>query len=119
MGPGECPFDAVFLALEDQIHGFPLRANGLTTACQVIQGSTGLQTARSNACDRYGFLHVAQFLTSGTIDIFSPDANGNVAPLRSTQVETNDLFGIAVDKEGNDWVGSLRFPGIVYSPKGA
>ena len=80
-----CPNDAVFLALEDQIRAFSLRANGTTAPCQVIRGNnTGLHTARSIAFDRNGFLHVAQFLTNGAIDVFSPEANGNVSPWRAS-----------------------------------
>src|SRR2546426_179598 len=33
-----CPTNAVFLALEDQVRGYPLRANGPTTPCQVLVG---------------------------------------------------------------------------------
>jgi hypothetical protein len=111
-----CPHNAVFLALEDQIRGYSLRANGPVAPCQVIQGpNTTLQTARAIAISKNGYLHTAQFLTNGTISIFRPTANGDDAPSRSLQLETNDLVGIAVDSHVNDFVVSIRqFPPSIF-----
>jgi hypothetical protein len=112
----QCPNNAVFLALEDEVRGYSLRANGSAPPCQLIQGANdGLGTARAIAVSKNGFLHIAQFLTNGTIDIFSPTANGNVAPTRSFSLPTNDLDGIAIDSKVNDFVASRRtFPPAVF-----
>ena len=112
----QCPRDAVFVLSEGQIRGFSLRANGATVPCQVIRGpKTGLQMWGSIAVSKNGFLHVAQFLLA-RVDVFAPDANGDVAPSRSTQVFSNDFLSITTDASGNDFLASRRGPYIVYSP---
>ncbi|MPW19998.1 hypothetical protein GCT13_24650 [Paraburkholderia sp. CNPSo 3157] len=104
-----CPNDAVFLVLGDQIRGYSLRANGATEPCQVLQGPhTTLMTAGATVIDRKKSFHVTQFLTNGTIDIFSRKAEGNEAPSRSFMFDTNDLVSIAVDSHLNDFVMSVR-----------
>jgi hypothetical protein len=108
---GVCPHDAVFLALEDQVRGYPLRANGPTEPCQVLQGpNTTLGTALSIAFSIHGFSHIAQFLTNGTFNVFPPNATGNSAPARSVMLSENDLVSIAVDSHINDFVMSIRQP---------
>ena len=116
-----CPHDAVFLALEDQIRGYPASANGSTTPCQVIAGSrTMLSTARSLAISNHGTLHVVQFLTDGTYDIFHSYASGNTAPARVVSTGTNDLTAIAVDSKFHDYVLSVRGePRVLVFPVGA
>jgi hypothetical protein len=104
-----CPNNAVFLALDDQIRGYSLRANGATEPCQVLQGlRTTLVTGRAMAFSKNDFFHVAQFLTNGTVDIFPPKAEGNEAPSRSFMLQTNDLVSIAVDSHLNDFVMIVR-----------
>jgi len=105
-----CPNDAVFLALQDQIRGYSLRANGATEPCQVLQGPlTTLKTAGPMVISKNHFFHVAQFLTNSTVDIFPRKAEGNEAPSRSFMLTmTNDLLSIAVDSYLNDFVLSVR-----------
>ncbi|NYH20851.1 hypothetical protein [Paraburkholderia bryophila] len=105
-----CPNDAVFLVLGDQIRGYSLRANGATEPCQVLQGPlTTLMTAGATVIDKKDFFHVAQFLTSSTVDIFPRKAEGNEAPSRSFMLtSTNDLLSIAVDSHLNDFVLTIR-----------
>jgi hypothetical protein len=110
-GSDVCPTDAVFLALEDQVRGYPLRANGPTAPCQILEGlDTTLSTARSIAFGKHNDLHIAQFLSNSTFDIFSPNAFGDRAPLRSVALPENDLVSIAVDSRLNDFVMSIRQP---------
>jgi hypothetical protein len=68
-----------------------------------------------------GSLHAAQFLTNGSVTIFLPNANGNVGPSRTVQVETNDLVAIAIDSRTNDFVVSNRsgVPTILVLPSGS
>ncbi len=107
--PTVCPTNAVFLALPDQVRGYPTRANGPTAPCQIIQGAnTTLTTANSVAVSVNGYLHVLQFLTNGTVDIFLPADNGNVVPNRIESVLNNDLIGLAIDRNVNDFVLSNR-----------
>ena len=117
-----CPTDAIFLALGDQVRGFPLRANGPTVPCQTLQGvNTGLQTARSIVFSKNGYFHIAQFLTDGNVDIFAPNAAGNIAPVRSFMFPTNDFASNAVDLRLNDFVLSVRGPDnpILTAPAGS
>ena len=115
-----CPNDAVFLVLGDQIRGYSLRANGATEPCQVLQGSrTTLVTGRAMAFSKNDFFHVAQFLTSSTVDIFARKAEGNEAPSRSFMLTmTNDLLSIAVDSHLNDFVMTVRpsEAGVLVAP---
>ena len=114
-----CPASAVFLALEGEVRGYTLRANGPVAPCQVLAGpDTLLSTARSIAFSRDGALHVAQFLSNGQVNVFSPSANGNLAPLRTVFTLANDLVSIAVDSQGNDFVFSPRQGEIVFLPTG-
>jgi hypothetical protein len=70
-----CPNDAVFLVPGNEIRGYPLRANGATEPCQVLQGPlTTLMTAGATVIDRKSVFHVAQFLTNSTVDIFPRNA---------------------------------------------
>ena len=104
-----CPTNAVFLALPDEVRGFSTRANGPTAPCQIIQGAnTTLSTANSVSISVNGYLHVLQFLTNGTVDIFLPADNGNVTPNRIESVLNNDLVALATDRSVNDFVLSNR-----------
>jgi hypothetical protein len=117
-----CPANAVFLALQDQIRGYSLRANGPTTPCQILAGpNTTLSTAQSIAFDKLRNFHVAQFLTDSTLDIFPPHAAGNLAPTRFVMFDENDLVSIAVDSHLNDFVMSIRQAAvpIFVAPKGS
>ena len=117
-----CPHNAVFLALESEIRGYSLRANGSVAPCQIIAGAnTTLQTSRALVVSGGGYLHTAQFLTNGSVTIFLPTANGNVLPSRTVQVETNDLVAIAIDSRANDFVLTNRpgVPTILVLPSGS
>lgn len=104
-----CPTNAVFLALETEVRGYPARANGPTAPCQIISGTnTTLTTANSVAISVNGYPHVEQFLTNGTVDVFLPTDNGNVAPNRIESVLNNDLIALAIDRNVNDFVLSNR-----------
>lgn len=104
-----CPTNAVFLALIDQVRGYPTRANGPTAPCQIIQGAnTTLTTANQVSVSVNGYLHVLQFLTNGTVAVFLPTSNGNVAPNRIESVLNNDLIALATDRKVNDFVLSNR-----------
>jgi len=104
-----CPTNAVFLALPDQVRGYSTRANGPTKPCQIIQGTnTTLTTGNSVTLSVNGYLHVLQFLTNGTVAIFLPADNGNVAPNRIESVLNNDLIALATDLNVNDFVLSNR-----------
>jgi hypothetical protein len=116
-----CPHNAVFLALEDQIRGYSLRANGSVAPCQIIAGSnTTLSGSRALAVSSGGYLHTAQFL-GAKVTIFLPTANGNSAPSRTVYVETNDLAAIAIDSRTNDFVVTNRsaVPTILVLPSGS
>jgi hypothetical protein len=113
--PGSCPTNAVFLALTDstngvaQVRGYSTRANGPTAPCQVLRGSqTTFSTVNGVAISIHGLLHVVQFLTNGTVDVFAPGASGNVAPERIESTETNDLLAVASDAHVTDFVLSRR-----------
>ncbi|HZP03285.1 MAG TPA: hypothetical protein VFB43_00190 [Terracidiphilus sp.] len=107
--PTGCPTSAVFLALPDQVRGYPTRANGPTAPCVILQGpQTTLTTANSVSVSVNGYLHVLQFLTNGTIAVFLPNANGNVAPDRIESVLNNDLIAEATDRQVNDFALSKR-----------
>lgn len=115
LGPGvtTCPKDAVFLALEDQVRGYSLRANGATKPCQVLRGpATTLSTAAATAFSKHGSFHIAQFLTDATVNVFPPQAEGNAAPSRSFMLPENDLVSIAVDSRLNDFVMNVRQPAV-------
>jgi hypothetical protein len=120
--PEVCPTNAVFLALDDQVRGYPMRANGPTAPCQILAGSnTTLGTARSMAFSKNDFFHIAQFLTNSMFDVFEPKASGNSAPSRSVSLPENDLVSIAVDSRLNDFVMSIRQPEapIFVAPNGS
>ena len=107
--PGICPQRAVFLALENQVRGYPADATGPTPPCQRLAGpQTMLSTARSLAVSIHGNPHVLQFLSNGSFAIFPPGATGDVAPNRTVFTETNDLTAIAVDAHLRDYVLSVR-----------
>ena len=104
-----CPTDAVFLALPNQVRGYPTKASGPTAPCQIIMGiNTTLTTANSVSVSVNGYLHVLQFLTNGAVDVFLPNATGNVAPNRIESVLNNDLVALAIDRNVNDFVMSRR-----------
>ena len=103
--PAGCPTSAVFLALPDQVRGYPTKANGPTMPCQILQGAqTTLTTANSVAISVNGYLHVLQFNTNGTVDVFLPNANGNTAPNRIESVLEQDNVALATDRQVNDFV---------------
>ncbi len=104
-----CPTNAVFLALETEVRGYPARANGPTTPCAILKGAqTTLNTANSVSVSVNGYLHVLQFLTNGTVAIFPSDSTGNAAPSRVESTYTNDLIAIATDARVNDFTLSRR-----------
>ena len=104
-----CPTNAVFLALEDQVRGYSTRANGDTVPCQILQGpNTTLSTARAIAISPYDFLHVLQFLTNGTENLFPPNSHGDRAPSRTITAFTNDLIALAIDSDITDFILSNR-----------
>src|SRR5215471_14940914 len=104
-----CPTNAVFLALEGEVRGYPLRSNGDTLPCQVLQGSsTTLSTARAVSFTADNSLHVMQFLTNGTVNVFAPESTGDVPPMKTEATFTNDLIAIATDSRSTDFVLSNR-----------
>jgi hypothetical protein len=104
-----CPTSAVFLAFRTEVRGYPTKANGPTSPCQIISGAaTTLTTANSVTVSVNGYLHVLQFLTNGTISVFLPTTNGNVAPNRIESVLNNDLIAMATDRNVNDFALSRR-----------
>ena len=106
---GPCPRSAVFLALESEVRGYSTRANGAVAPCQVLQGAlTTLSTANSLSFAHDGSLHILQFLTNGTVAVFTSDATGNVAPQRLESTYTNDLIALATDTRDVDFVLSRR-----------
>ena len=113
-----CPQGAVFLALEDQVRGYPSSANGPTLPCQVLTGATtGLSTARSLGISIHGYLHVVQFLTNGTYEVFRSTAGGDQAPTRTIFTGTNDLTAIAVDSDLHDFILGVRGqPSVLVYP---
>ncbi len=54
------------------------------------------------------YLHVSQFLTNGTVNLFPPDSSGNAAPSRTISTYTNDLVAIATDSNNTDFILSNR-----------
>jgi hypothetical protein len=117
-----CPTNAVFLVLENEIRGYSMRANGNAVPCQVLHGSsTTLSTARAISFTADNNLHVMQFLTNGTINIFAPGSSGDATPARTVTTYTNDLISIATDSRNTDYILSNRArPNpIVAVPDGA
>jgi hypothetical protein len=106
---GYCPTSAVFLALGDEVRGYSARANGSTEPCQILHGGqTTFFTARAISISGHDYLHVAQFLTDGTINLFPPYSYGNVAPSRTVSTYTNDLIAIATNSNTTDFILSNR-----------
>jgi len=120
--PASCPNNAIFLALEDEVRGYPARANGQSQPCQILKGpKTTLSTARAIAISAHGFLHIAQFLTNGTANLFPPDSHGDASPSRTIVTDTNDLIAIAIDSHITDYIMSNRGRpnAILVVPNGA
>ncbi len=108
-----CPNKAVFLVLPNQIRAYPRSANGSTLPCQTIAGPlTTLSDGNSIAMSSHGFPRVTQFNAGTSADVFSPTANGNVAPYRIEGVGENDLLSIANDGS-NDFVMTEKGGGDV------
>jgi hypothetical protein len=104
-----CPTNAVFLALPSQVRGYPTRANGPTAPCQIITGpATTLATANQITVSINGYLHVLQFNTNGTVDVFLPNANGNATPNRIENVLVQDNNALATDRQVNDFVSTIE-----------
>ena len=81
---------------------FPSTANGSVAPTRFIQvgASSGLMFPEALATDSAGNLYVANFTRSGqgSVFVFGPTANGDVAPARILNVATT---GMAVDRSGN------------------
>ena len=104
-----CPTNAVFLALETEVRGFSTDANGMTTPCQILNGpQTTFGTARAISISPDDYLHVSQFLTNGTVNLFPPNSSGNATPSRTISTYTNDLVAIATDSNKTDFILSNR-----------
>ncbi len=104
-----CPTSAVFLALPSAVRGYPTKANGPTAPCQIITGpATTLSTANQITVSTNGYLHVLQFNTNGSADVFFPTANGNAAPSRIESVLEQDNNAIATDHRVNDFVATVE-----------
>jgi hypothetical protein len=77
-------------------------ANGSVAPARFIRvgGSSGLMFPEALATDSAGNLYVANFSQSGqgSVFVFGPTANGDVAPARILNVATT---GMAVDRSGN------------------
>lgn len=75
-----------------------------------IGGSnTGLATPVQMALDSQGYLYVANHGngSNGTVTVYAPNANGNVAPVRTiTGAGVSNVGGIAIDKFDNLYVFS-------------
>jgi hypothetical protein len=102
-----CPKRAVFLALGDEIRGYPTNANGPTAPCQIIQGSniSNILDVAGNpiAISKHGDLHVAAF--QDALFIFKPESHGDTAPERTVGgLCNNDFVSIAVDSHVNDFI---------------
>ena len=75
-----------------------------------IGGSnTGLASPAQMALDSQGYLYVANHGngTNGTVTVYAPNANGNVAPVRTISgAAVSNVTGIAIDKFDNLYVFS-------------
>ncbi len=70
-------------------------ASGPSSPLRRISGAaTMLSTPRDVALDGNGFLYVAQ--SDGTVRVFAPGANGNVAPIKSFGTGPGAAYGIDV-----------------------
>jgi hypothetical protein len=106
---GYCPTNAVFLALETEVRGYSTDANGMTAPCQILNGpQTTFGTARAISISPDDYLHVSQFLTNGTVNLFPPNSSGNATPSRTITTYTNDLVAIATDSNNTDFILSNR-----------
>jgi hypothetical protein len=104
-----CPTSAVFLALPTEIRGYTTKANGPTAPCQIISGAaTTLTTANQMTVSINGYLHVLQYNTNGTVDVFLPNANGNAAPNRIESVLIQDNNALATDRQVNDFTTTIE-----------
>jgi hypothetical protein len=105
-----CPKDAVFLALGDQIRGYPARANGLAAPCQVLEGPKTLLGGLSGlAISRHGDLHAINFLNGQnpeyyTLFLFTPESHGDSPPERGEALGNTDFNAIAIDSRINHFV---------------
>ncbi len=118
-----CPNDAVFLALQDEVRGYPTRANGPTVPCEILRGTnTELADASLIAVSKHGNLHVASFQDNGpgSLFIFTPGSQGNTAPERSVSLCNTDFLAIAIDSHINDFVLTEEaVPGFEIFAKGS
>ncbi len=102
---GHCPYEAVFLALQDQVRGYPARANGLTKPCQVLKGpKTNFTEASAITISKHGDLHVVQFYPYNLVEVFRPESHGDVAPEHLRNLCAIDLLAMATDSEIHDFV---------------
>jgi len=100
------------------------RANGDAVPVRTIAGSnTELRWPMGIAVDRRGKIYVANVFGGGTsgygsILIFAPDANGNVAPVATIEEGLNYPFGVALDSSGNVYVANNQGESVtIYAAK--
>jgi hypothetical protein len=97
-------------------------ANGNVAPIRTISGSnTGLNNPEGLVLDAGRELYVASFIGGprgrGSVTVYSPDANGNVTPIRTINGNHTGLYGpvgIALDKRGDIYIvnyGNQHSPG--------
>ena len=105
------------------IYVFAPGANGNATPIRTITGSnTKLNNPSSVALDASGNIYagngasnsIATSGGSGSITVYAPDANGNVAPIRTIAGSNTGIsnpyapWGIAIDGSGNLWAALVN-----------
>jgi len=100
------------------------RANGDMVPLQTIAGSnTGLREPLGIAVDHRGKIYVANVFGGGSngygsILIFAPGANGNVAPVATIDEGLDYPFGVALDTSGNVYVANNQGQSVtIYAAK--
>ncbi|WP_370614495.1 hypothetical protein [Mumia sp. Pv 4-285] len=94
-------------------------ASGPSGPLRVVTGvATGIDGPRDVAIDVNGFLYVVN--VNGTVRIFAPGADGNVAPVKSFGTGAGNAFGVDVDPGGRVYVRKLdRYNVYVPSASGS
>jgi hypothetical protein len=104
---------------EATITVYPAGSNGNVTPAATIAGdSTGLNFPAGIAVDSKGYMYVTNFeggpLGAGSITIYAPGSNGDVAPsatITGSRTELNEpFFGIAVDSTRKIYVANVASP---------
>src|SRR5215470_10379401 len=98
---------------------FAPTASGNVAPIRVIAGAaTTLSTPIGMGFDAAGNLYVADFsggTGSGSIDVFAPGANGNVAPMTTisgASTGLNGTEGLTLDGSGRIWVVNQNAPNV-------